>query len=77
MGSQSENVPKVIKPEEWLTVTEAAKILGTNREWVHRLCQRGYIQSIKAFGRKLIPRSEVMRWLQTRSRRAREKRDKQ
>jgi len=74
---KAEHAPEVLRRDEWLTVPEAAQLLGVNREWVHQLCQKGHLRKFQAFGRSLIPKEDVLNYLQTRSRRAREKRDKQ
>lgn len=46
-----------------LSVTEIAEILGVGRNMAYALIREGSIRSIRAKSRILIPRSELIRYL--------------
>jgi len=47
------------------TMDETAKILGVSYITVHRLLKRGQMKSSKALRHKLIPMTEIERFLKT------------
>jgi excisionase family DNA binding protein len=44
---------------DFITVTEAAKLRGVSRAAIHELVQRGRLRCEKMFGRVLLYRNEV------------------
>jgi len=44
---------------EFVTLSEAAKIRGVSREAVHALVRRGRLRAVMVFGRLLLFRNEV------------------
>jgi len=43
----------------WVTVKEAAKMLGVSRAWVYVLLERGVFRSVSVLGRRLLLREDV------------------
>lgn len=64
-----ENLPATIRLADWLTVEQAAEILGVNRGWVYKLGKAGCLKTIQVFGRMVFSRKDVMDWLEHHSRR--------
>lgn len=46
--------------QEFVTVSEAAKLRGVTRAAIHALIKRGRLRSVDMFGRMLLYRSEVL-----------------
>jgi excisionase family DNA binding protein len=64
--SNSENSDKTpALPRLAYTMKETAKILGVSYITVHRLLKRGLLRSSQALRHKLIPASEIERFLKT------------
>ena len=59
-GKQSEGAPL---PKLAFSMREAAAIIGVSYMSMHRLLQRGLIRSSSALRTKVIPRSELERFL--------------
>jgi excisionase family DNA binding protein len=61
--SKSENVSQL--PRLAYTMEETAKILGVSYITIHRLLKRGKLRSSSALRHKLIPMSEIERFLKS------------
>jgi len=61
--SKSENVSQL--PRLAYTMQETARILGVSYITVHRLLKRGKLRSSSALRHKLIPMTEIERFLKT------------
>lgn len=46
--------------EDFVTVSEAAKLRGVTRAAIHALVNRGRLRSVDMFGRMLLYRGEVL-----------------
>ena len=46
--------------EDFVTVSEAAKLRGVTRAAIHALVKRGRLRSVDMFGRVLLYRNEVL-----------------
>jgi excisionase family DNA binding protein len=60
----SENASQPL-PRLAYTMEETAKILGVSYITVHRLLKRGLLKSSRALRHKLIPMTEIERFLKT------------
>ena len=47
--------------DEWIRMTEAAKIYGCGRQWIYQLIDEGRLNTITMFGLKLVNKLEVER----------------
>ena len=47
--------------DEWIRMTEAAKIYGCGRQWIYQLVDEGRLNTIMMFGLKLVNKSDVER----------------
>jgi excisionase family DNA binding protein len=59
----NQNSDNASLPRLAYTMAETAKILGVSYITVHRLLKRGHLKSSKALRHKLIPASEIQRFL--------------
>ena len=59
-GQQGQPLPRLA-----YTMDETAKILGVSYITVHRLLKRGLLRSSRALRHKLIPATEIERFLKT------------
>jgi hypothetical protein len=48
-----------VKPKDWISQAEAARIRGVTQQAVANLVRRGRLTAINVAGRKLVLRSEV------------------
>ena len=48
-----------LKPDEWITQAEAARIRGVTRQAIARLVEKGRFQLLTIAGRVLLRRAEV------------------
>jgi excisionase family DNA binding protein len=62
-NSKSENVSHL--PRLAYTMEETAKILGVSYITIHRLLKRGKLRSSSALRHKLIPMTEIERFLKS------------
>jgi excisionase family DNA binding protein len=58
LGTKAEPLPRLA-----FSMKETAEILGISYSSVHRLTRRGLLKSSAAFRHKLIPKSEIERFL--------------
>jgi excisionase family DNA binding protein len=61
-NSKSDNASQIF-PRQAYTMQETADILGVSYITVHRLLKRGLLKSSSALRHKLIPASEIERFL--------------
>ena len=64
LDSKSDNANQPL-PRLAYTMAETAKILGVSYITVHRLIKRGLLRSSNALRHKLIPGSEIERFLKS------------
>jgi excisionase family DNA binding protein len=53
---------KNIKPEEWVSQAEAARIRGVSRQAIARLVKKGRFRTLEMGGRHLLRRRDVERY---------------
>ena len=58
MSDSTSSVPRL---EDWVTLTEAAEILGTSRQTVHNRVARGCFQALRTIGGVRIVREDEVR----------------
>lgn len=56
-GSQSQ---PIIRPEEWITKAEAARLRGVSRQAIAKLVKKGKFQTLQIGGRAFLKRTEVV-----------------
>ncbi len=69
MNAQKENLEKLSAPlkelqaRDYLSVEEAATLLGVSRWTIQRAIKRGRLQTLKVLGRRIIPQKSFNQFL--------------
>jgi excisionase family DNA binding protein len=49
-------------PDSWVTQAEAARLRGVTRQAIHRLVERGKLNTVRVGGARLLVREEVVNY---------------